>query len=338
MNKGLLQPPPPQLKNIMVQMVLMRSLSVIGELGIADILDFESKTIDELATATQTDTSTLFRLIRVLSSHDIFQIDADGNISNTETSHFLRSDKPGSQRNLVRMMGSEWMWKVFNNLEHSVKTGEKAFDKAFPGSENLFQYFKQGHQQDGLVFSQSMSAFSYTFDQPLVNAYNFSKFEHIVDVGGAQGKLLHTIKNEYPDLKATLFDLPDVVQLAEKNDTENVLEYCGGNFFEEIPVSADGIIIKYVLHNWDDNACIKILQNCRKSIQPNGKLLIMDMLLKNGEKQVFENSLDIVMLMLLGAKERTEEDFKQLLTQTNFKLERIIPSQCPLSILEIVPI
>jgi len=156
-------------------------------------------------------------------------------------------------------------------------------------------------------------------------------------VGGAEGRLLKIIKNQYPSIKPVLFELPHAIEQAKQNDTEGILNYEEGDFFNSIAAS-DCYLIKYILHNWNDENCIKILQNCRKSIAPNGRVLIMDMLIKEDEPQVFEKSLDMVMLVLLQSKERTKEEFEELLNKAGFKLNAVYPTASPLSIIEGIPI
>lgn len=338
MKNAIVKAPPANMRQIMTQMVSSRCLSVAADMGIADIIGDIPKSIETISRELEVDENALFRLIRVLSTQGIFSISEDKIISNTEVSEFLKNDVSGSQRNFARMMGSPWMWKVFNNLEYSIESGESAFGKAFMGSDNLFEYFRNISPNDGKIFSQAMSGFSYAFDKPLVDAYDFSGIDHIVDLGGAEGRLLKMIKSQYPNVKTTLFELPNVIPQAKASDESGELNMVGGDFFQKIEPSADCYTIKYVLHNWNDDSCIKILDNCRKVIKDNGKLLIMDMLIKEEEPQVFEKSLDIVMLMLLGAKERSREEFESLLARTNFKINRIIPSKCPLSIIEVIPI
>ncbi|MEL6558426.1 MAG: methyltransferase [Bacteroidota bacterium] len=338
MNNTIVKTPPANMRQIMTQMVSSRCLSVAAELGIADLIGDIPKSIETISNELDVDENALYRLIRVLSTQGIFAIDQNRVVSNTDISEFLMDEVPGSQRNFARMMGSNWMWKVFNNLEYSIESGESAFGKAFMGSENLFEYFRNISPKDGKVFSQAMSGLSYAFDKPLVDAYDFSDVEHVVDLGGAEGRLLKMVKASYPSVKTTLFELPNVIPQAKASDTEGELDLVGGDFFQKIEPSADCYMIKYVLHNWNDDSCIKILDNCRKAIKDNGKLLIMDMLIKEEEQQVFEKSLDIVMLMLLGAKERTREEFESLLEKTNFRINRIIPSKCPLSTIEVVPV
>ncbi len=326
--------PAVKVKSLMVQMVYCRALSVAAELGIADELENGALSIEVLSRKLNQDQEALSRLIRVLASHGIFEMN-NGLVFNTETSEFLRTDAPGSQRNFARMMGSSWMWKVFNNLEHSVSTGRSAFGESFLGSDNLFLYFNQVNPEAGKVFSQAMSGFSYTFDQPIIDAYDFSQFTTITDLGGAEGRLLKLIKEKNPDSIATLFELPHAIQQAKSNDPEHLLNYVNGDFKDKVSPPSDCFIIKYCLHNWDDENTISILKNIKNAMKPGSKLLIIDMLIENAEPQVFEKSLDIVMLLLLGAKERTRSEFEDVINAAGLKLTNVISTKSPLSILEV---
>ncbi|WP_375562412.1 methyltransferase [Bernardetia sp. OM2101] len=328
--------PPTQMREIMTQMVSSRCLSVAAELGIADLVANQAKSTTQLSQELNVNENALYRLIRVLAVQGIFELDENLMVSNNDVSYFLREEADGSQRNFARMMGSPWMWKVFNDLEHSIATGDSASEKAM-GFENLFEFFKKGSPKDGKIFSQAMSSFSYAFDEPLVNAYNFSKYKNVIDLGGAEGQLLKVIKKHYPAIQPILFDLPHAIEQAKQNDTNGILEYAKGDFFNSIPADIDCYVIKYVLHNWNDEDCIKILKKCREAIPSNGRLLIMDMVIKEDEAQVFEKSLDIVMLLLLGAKERTKEEFEDILTKAGFKLNAVFPTKSPLSIIEAIP-
>lgn len=329
--------PPTQMREIMTQMVSSRCLSVAAELGIADLIANQPKSTTDLSQELNINEDALYRLIRVLSVQGIFALDKNRMVSNTEVSDFLVEDANGSQRGFARMMGSAWMWKVFNNLEDSITTGNSASKKAM-GFENLFEYFKKENPKDGKIFSQSMSSFSYAFDEPLVSAYDFGQYKNVIDLGGAEGQLLKVIKKYYPIIQPILFDLPHAIEQAKQTDTDGILEYAEGDFFNSIPSDIDCYVIKYVLHNWNDEDCIKILKKCREAIPSNGRLLIMDMVIKEDEPQVFEKSLDIVMLLLLGAKERTKEEFEEILTKAGFKLNAVFPTKSPLSIIEAIPV
>jgi O-methyltransferase domain len=335
-------PAPAQIRGIMVQMVFAKCISLAADLAIADYIGDGTKNIDTLAKDLNVNTNALHRLLRLLATHGIFQIHHSENtaplVSNSAASELLKTNVAGSQRSFTRMMGSEWMWAVFNGLEYSLSTGNAAFNHAFPESDNLFQYFKNERPEDGKIFSEAMSRFSYGVDHIMAKAYDFSVFNNWVDIGGAEGGLLKLIKQQHPTLHLTLFDLPHAIEQARSASDAHLLNFMEGDFFDKIEPSSDGLIIKYCLHNWPDADCIRILKNCRRSITNNGRLLIMEMLIEPQGQQVFEKSLDIMMLLLLGGKERTAEEFENLFIQSGFHLNRVISTGCPLSILEVVPV
>lgn len=329
--------PPANMKQMMSQMVVSKCLGIAAELGIADIVAHHARSVASISEELNLNGDALYRLLRLLTSHGIFTIDENQMVSNSDISDFLREDIAGSQRNFARTMGSSWMWQIFNHLDHSLKTGNSGFEIAFDDAPNLYQYFQTVSPKDGQVFGKAMSGFSYAMDKPLIDAYDFSDVQHVVDLGGSEGKLLKYLKSVYPNVDATLFDLPHMINNARNADPEGVLNMVPGDFFNKVEPSADCYIIKYILHNWKDEACLKILENCRKSIKENGRVLIMDILIKEDQPQIAEKSMDMLMLMVFGAKERTREEFESLLTKTNFKINRIIPTKTPLSIIEALP-
>uniref|UniRef100_A0A7S1ZKT8 O-methyltransferase domain-containing protein n=1 Tax=Ditylum brightwellii TaxID=49249 RepID=A0A7S1ZKT8_9STRA len=329
---------PPAIKGFLPQLILSKALNIVSELGIADLLADKKLTVTELAQASDTDAKSLFRLLRLLASHEIFEVHPDEKISNTANSQFLRSDVPGSQRNFIRMMGSNWMWHILNQMDNSIKTGKSAFNKAFPDALNLFQYFKEVNPAGGKIFSQSMSSMSASLDATVATSYDYSVFRSLLDIGGAEGNLLKEIKSINPEINATLFELPHVIEQVKQAPSAKVLSFEAGNFFEEIKTQADAILIKYVLHNWNDQDSLQILQNCRKALPAGGKLLIAEMLIDNNKPQVFEKSMDMVMLTLLNSAERTEAEFRSLLASAGFELTRVIPTKSPLFIIEAIPV
>ena len=201
-----------------------------------------------------------------------------------------------------------------------------------------FEYFKK-NQEDFIIYNNAMTFFSKTQAMQIVNSYNFSNFRTIVDVGGGQGYLLIAILKNNPSLQGILYDLPEVVKGARKTiEKETLSDRCKiieGDFFQSIPKGADAYIMKYVIHDWSNDKARKILQNCRESIAPNGKLLVVDKVisLKSGLND--EIMGDIEMMILGEGLERTESEFRELFNNAGFKLTNIIPTQLPLYILEV---
>lgn len=324
----------PAIKGYLPQVVLNKSLNIVAELGIADLLADSDMPIAQLAEQTNSNSNALLRTIRLLTAHGIFELHSNGNVSNTPFSEALRSDVPGSQRNFLRMMGSNWMWDIFNQMDETVKSGGSALKKAFPEAENLFQYFKEINPQGGKIFSQSMSSMSANLDTAVAASYDYSVFDTLIDIGGAEGNLLKEIKQISPNINAVLFDLPHVIEQVKKGTNAALLQFEAGSFFDGIKTAANGILIKYVLHNWDDAACIEILKHCKNSLTKGGKLLIAEMLIDNAKPQIFEKSMDVTMMLLMGSPERTQAEFSTLLEKAGFQLTKVIPTGTQLFIIE----
>ncbi|MFW9867865.1 MAG: methyltransferase [Candidatus Thorarchaeota archaeon] len=310
-------------------------ISVAAKLGIADLLADGPKSIEELSKATETHTPSLYRVLRVLDRMGIFSEEPTGFFSLTETSEFLRANSPFSVKDWAILNGTEWHSRSWMRLLYSVKTGRPSFWDIY--EMKGFEYF-QKNPEDYRNLNNAMTFFSKGQARRLVNSYDFSNFKNIVDVGGGNGYLLTSILKNNPSLRGILFDLPEVTNGARKIIAkENLGDRCrivGGNFFHEVPKGADAYIMKYVIHDWSNDNARLILHNCREAIAPEGRILVIDKVisLKSGLND--EIMGDIEMMILGEGRERTESEFRELFESTGFKLNKIIPTQLPLFILE----
>jgi hypothetical protein len=310
-------------------------ISVVAKLCIADLLADGPKSVEELSIATETHAPSLYRVLRVLDRMGIFSEESPGIFSLTKSSEFLKTDTPFSVKDWAILNGSEWHSRSWMELLYSVRTGKPSFWNIY-GMKG-FKYF-QMNQEDNEVLTNAMTFFSKGQARRIVNSYDFSNFRTIVDVGGGHGYLLSLILKNNPSMQGILYDLPEVVDGARKTiEKEKLVNRCkivGGDFFQSVPKGADAYIMKYIIHDWsDDNARI-ILQHCRESIAPDGKLLVVDKVisLKSGLND--EIMGDIEMMILGEGRERTESEFQELFTSTGFKLTKIIPTDLPLFIIE----
>jgi hypothetical protein len=185
-----------------------------------------------------------------------------------------------------------------------------------------------------------MSSLSAMENAAVARSYAFGKLERIVDVGGAQGHLLATILRSYVRLRGVLFDQPQVIGEALKAgfvtspDVNSRCEVAGGDFFESVPAGADAYLMKYIIHDWDDERCVRLLRNCRAAMPANGRVLVVDHVVAPGNRFDWGKLLDINMMVMLGSKERTKEEFRQLFSRAGLRLKRVIRTGTPLSILE----
>jgi SAM-dependent methyltransferase len=192
--------------------------------------------------------------------------------------------------------------------------------------EPFFNYLST-HADDAAMFNGAMSAGSEMAIPLLLSAYDFSRFERIVDVGGGQGALLHAILSANPRARGVLYDLPGVVSGAAVLRSGVVTErseVVGGDFFEVAPEGGDAYVLKSIIHDWDDEAAVRILTNCRRAIRPDGTLLLLETVLKPSSEPGHA-LMDLLMLVLLRGKERTESNFEAVLREAGSSIARVIP-------------
>jgi hypothetical protein len=325
--------PPPQA--VLMQMafgfIVSQAASVAAKLYIADKLADGAKTVEELAELTATHQPSLYRLMRCLTSVGVFKKDAEGRFSNSEISEFLRSDNPESMRNAVHMICDREHWNAHGNMFHTVKTGETAFDHTF--GMPVFPYYMQ-NPEPAKIFDDAMTSFSAITSNAVVAAYDFSEAERIADIGGGHGALLETVLQSAPGAKGILFDQPQVVENAKVSER---VETIGGNFFEEIPVEADVYLMKFIIHDWNDELSETILSNLAKSAKTGAKVLLIETVVEEEDSTPSMSKLmDLNMLSMTSGKERTEKEYAELFEKTGFKLTQIIPTQSPTQIVEAV--
>ena len=310
-----------------------QALRVIIELGIPDLLAVSEQSVDELATATQSDADALYRVMRLLAPEGIFREVLPRHFELTEVGAVLRSDRPGPG-DYVRMINSE-AYLAFEQLLHSVRTGKPAFDKVF-GSPR-FDWLSE-HPEQAALFQRAMVALSLGSNEAIADAYDFTPFARVVDVGGGHGQLLSAILARNPHLSGVLFDLPSGVAAAQQGAGGDLqrTEFVAGNFFESVP-AGDIYVVKKVVHDWNDEHAAVILRNCRKAMQPNGKVLLAETLVPPGDEPDLIKSIDVVMLVVTGGLERTEAQYASLFDAAGLRLERVIQTRGPISILEASP-
>lgn len=331
-------PPAAQLMQLGMGFIVSQAISVAARLYIADHLKNGAQSIEALAALTETDAPSLYRLMRALSSVGIFRKEADGTFSNTVLSEHLREDHPDSMRSALHMICDQEHWRPHGNMLHSVKTGEIAFDYTF--GMPVFPYFEQ-NPAAAEVFDNAMTSFSASISRAVAGTYDFSGAQTIADIGGGHGLVLSTVLKAFPHAKGILFDQPHVVSgannLLENAGVAERVEIVSGDFFKEIPVEADIYLMKFILHDWNDEQCDAILANLAKSAQPGSKLLLIETVVEENDNQPSASKvMDLNMLVMTGGKERTPSEYAALLEKAGFKLTDVYPTPSPLQIVEAV--
>jgi hypothetical protein len=308
-------------------------LYVVAKLGIADLLKQGPKTAEELASATQTHPRSLYRLLSSSVSLGLFAQDEQKRFSLTPLSDWLRSEVPGSQRATAVLVG-DLLYRAWGELLYTVQTGRVAFEKVhgLPFFEHLSK-----NPEEASVFDEAMAVHGWA-TTAILEAYDFSGIRVLADIGGGNGSAITAILKKYPDMRGILFDLPGVAERAkQKLQAAGVADRChviGGSFLEAVPTGADAYIMRHVIHDWDDERSAKILKNIHRSMGNNGKLLIGEYVMPLDNTPSMARGSDLVMLVISGGQERTEEEFRALYERAGFCLTRIVPTKVGICVIE----
>jgi SAM-dependent methyltransferase len=304
--------------------VAVQAIHAAARLGLADAVAAGSSTVDELAEATGAHRTSLARLLRALTSLGIFAEDPTGRYRATPLGDALRADHRQSARPLAMMLGARFIWEPLGWLDDAVRTGQTAFERVHAAP--FFRYLGE-HPDDAAVFNAAMSSMP-AFLAGMIEAYDFSPFRRIVDVGGGRGALLAAILDANPQARGVLQDLPSVVAEAAALRRDGIAERCeivGGDFFDGVPEGGDAYLLKGIIHDWNDEAAVAILRNVRRAIRPNGRLFLLETVL-TGSDDPGRSMMDLLMMVLTGGRERTEDEFRSLLQDAGFALIRVIPT------------
>jgi hypothetical protein len=312
---------------------------VAAKLGIADLLADGAKSSSELAVTTGAHAPSLYRVLRALASLGIFAEDEHGRFALTPLAQLLRTGVPGSLRAAVLYQGDPVFQHVWRDLLHTVTTGENGFQHIY-GMDGWA--YREQNPNFNAIFNDYMTEVTGPDAAAVAAAYDFSGMSKLVDIGGGQGVLIAAILQANPMLHGVVFDQPHVISGAQSIlaalGVSDRCDVVGGDFFAELPQGMDGQILKSVIHDWDDADSLLILKNCRRAIQPQGKLLLVEFVIPVGNTPHPGKLSDINMLVALGGQERTEAQFRTLLSDAGFRLTRIIPIQTGRSIIEAVPV
>ncbi len=332
MKRSARNPGPPFLFQMASGYWLSQAVYVAAKLGIADLLESGPKSSGELAVATGCDPASLFRVLRALSSVGLVA-QVDSRFTLADSGRALRSNVPGSLRRIAITLG-EIHYQACGELLHSVRTGTPAFKRVF--GADLFEYLLQNPEHRA-AFDQGMTELAYLLAQAVLLAYDFSGVSTIVDVGGGEGELLRRILDVYPEMKGTVFELRERGSLSTTVEKAGRLSYISGNFLDAVTERAEAYVLCGVLHDWSDELVTVILQNCRNAMANNGRLLIVEAIMPEGNSPSFSSLLDINMMAMTSGRERTKSEFHTLLSHTDFRVNRIVPTLAPQSIIEAYP-
>ena len=310
-----------------------QAILAAAKLGIADLVKDEPKSCEALAQSTGVRSQALVRLLRALASVGVFREEADGRFGSTPLAGYLQTGVPGSMQAFALLQ--EYQYDPWGALLHSMQTEETAFKAVF--GQELFPYLT-AHPAAASVFDEAMTNITTQVAEAVVAAYDFAPFGTLVDVGGGAGALLTAILTAYPALRGVLFDVPHVAEdtrqriaaagLGERCDIE------AGDFFQAVPQGGDAYLLRWIIHDWDDERAVAILKRCHQAMTTQSKLLVIEAVLPTGNAPFFHKWMDLTMMVITGGRERTEAEYRALFEAAGFQLTQIIPTASEMSVIE----
>ncbi len=319
-------------------MLTARAVQMVAELGIADLfssVDGAALPVDELARRTSTDPAVLGMVLRLLSAHGIFAEPNDNEFALAPRGQALRSDHPLSARGMIRHHG--FNYHLVDRLDLALRTGEAVFTEVH--GKPLFDLL-QADEERAQVFDDAMGDLSRLETDAVLANYDFRPYQRIVDVGGGNGTLLASVVSSHPVATGVVFDLPRLAPAAEqvlaKSLVGDRIAFVGGDFFESTPPEGDLLVLKSILHDWPDAQVVQILRACRRALRPGGRIVLFERMLTRDPSPSRTKNWDLLLFLILGGRERTENDFRRLLAEADLELHSTLAMHDTLFALEAV--
>lgn len=300
-------PPQSRLWALMRGAMATQALRVVAQLQVADALADGPKHVRELSG--EADPDALHRALRALASDHVFAEDEPGVFRNTEVSELLRSDSGEGWHDFALQFGGEW-YDAFALFPRAVDTGAPTFPVVH-GAD--FETWMREHPDELAVFNRSMEAGA----EARIESVSALPWEGgtVVDVGGGTGRMLSELLRRHPALRGVLFDLPEVVADAQVSES---VEVVGGSFLESVP-EGDAYLLSRILHGFDDEPAERILRNVHAAARPGARVLLVEAVIPPGNEPHGSKWLDLLMLVLSGGRERTEEEWRGLLARAELE-------------------
>ncbi len=305
-----------------------KALEVVADLGVADALADGPRDAQQLAVALGVDADALGRVLRFLVGRGVFAHDRDGRYRNNSTSRLLRSDGEESVRDWVRFFGADWHVAIWNRLDDSVRTGRSAAEAAL--GHPFWEHLTRVDPEAGAVFDAAMESASRLQLDVVAQKYDWPAVGRVCDVGGGTGTVLAGILSQHAGLSGVLFDLPEVVAksapVLEHAGVASRVDVVGGDFFASLPAGCDRYVLQAIVHDWDDESCVRILVRCREALAPGGRILVLEGEVPTHDGDHFLKLVDLEMLVDTGkGRERTRAEMSDLVAGAGLRVRRRIP-------------
>jgi hypothetical protein len=279
----------------------------------------------------------LYRYLRALTGIGLLEFAGKDSFRLTDLGAALKTGAQGAARSAVIALVGDMVKPAWKDFDHGLVTGAPGFVKAH--GQSLFEYLQKNPGM-ATFFSETMVGFHGREPPAVAEAYDFSGIGSLVDVGGASGNMLGHMLSRHPNVRGVLYDLPHVVAdapaLLASHGVADRVSIEGGSFFEGVPKGHDAYLLSHIIHDWDDSENATILKNVREAMKPDGKLLIVEMVLPEGNDPHMGKMLDMMMLLVPGGEERTAAEYAELLEPNGFRVTRVVPTDSAVSVVEAV--
>jgi hypothetical protein len=324
-----------QLTKLINGFQVSQAIYVATTLGIPDLLSGGPRSSGALATATQTHPTALYRLLRALATVGILQEQDNRQFALAPLGESLRSNASSSKNAWAQLIGRPNYWHAWCDLLNCVKTGSVPFENV----HGLTVWGYRAQQPDeAAVFNRAMATISEHIAAAVSSACDFTHCATLVDIGGGEGVFIARILAAHPTLRGVLFDQPAVVARAhdqlEKVGVSHRCQVVGGNFFEGVPEAGDIHLLKWIIHDWNDQDAIAILRSCRRAIRPGGRLVVIEHIIEPNNEGQEGKFMDLNMMVITGGIERTREEFEAIFDAAGFELTCVKHTETPVSVIE----
>jgi hypothetical protein len=331
--------PRARLLDLIVAFQKTQCIRVAVELGLPDLLAEHPTSATDLAQVCGVDPPMLRRFLRALIAIGLIELEDDGRYALTSMGRALGSDDLGP---VAIFYGSDPTWSVWSALGNSIRTGQQAFDRVY-GNPDCWEYYAE-NPRAAIEFDAAMASLTGGTSDAVVDSFDFGRFHTVVDVGGGDGTLLTTILRRHPQVRGVLYDVAHVADRAHQAlGAAGVADRCevrSGDFRVEVPTGGDCYVLKWIVHDWDDDGCRAILGACRRAMDERSRLVLVERVLPEKTRPGNTDGplADLMMLVMANGKERTEQEFAELLAECGFRLDRIQPTGTNVNVLEAVPV
>lgn len=331
---------PPQEFQTMMQMItgmwVSQIIRAVADLSLAEHLADGPRTAGDVAAREKSDPSATYRLMRACVNIGLLTYEGDA-FAGTPLLALLSKDSPMSMKSLALAMTAPGHWLPFGRMPEAVRQGRSQVTETL--GKSIFDYF-EANPDEGALFGAAMTVFSTPAILEAVQILDVSGVSTVVDVGGANGAFVLELLAHNSHLKGVVLDLPHSIEGAKTEAKRRGLEdratVVAGDFFQKVP-EGDLLLVKNVLHDWDDDSCVRILERCRESLLPGGRIAVLEIVMEEHEAGL-PALLDMTMLAVAAGKERTLAEFDALFARAGLQRVSVVRLNAPSAVIEVAPV